>query len=100
MIAVQHTAERVGSEHIGQRRGRGDKGSEPFPAWTGGDYPVQGCAIVLRSKQSTTDFSKRLQRVPNGRLFVGDLGAAKAFGDPIETAYDAIVGLHDDISQR
>src|SRR3546814_1919043 len=66
----------------------------------GGDYPVQGRAIVLRSKQSTTDFGKGLQRVPNGRLFVGDPGVAKAFGGPIETAYDAIVGLHDDIGQR
>ena len=51
MIAVQHTAERVGREHVGQRGGRGDKGSEPFPARPGGDYPVQGRAIVLRSKQ-------------------------------------------------
>src|SRR3546814_1085337 len=56
VIAVQHTAERVGREHVGQRGGRGDKGSEPFPARPGGDYPVQGRAIVLRSKQSTTDF--------------------------------------------
>src|SRR3546814_18011426 len=80
--------------------GRGDKGSEPFPARPGGEYPVQGRAIVLRSKQSTTDFGKGLQRVPNGRLFVGDPGVAKAFGGPIETAYDAIVGLHDDIGQR
>src|SRR3546814_16607776 len=82
------------------RSGRGDKGSEPFPARPGGDYPVQGRAIVLRSKQGTTDFGKGLQRVPNGRLFVGDPGVAKAFGGPIETAYDAIVGLHDDIGQR
>src|SRR3546814_4734502 len=78
-------------EHVGQRGGRGDKGSEPFPARPGGDYPVQGRAIVLRSKQSTTDVGKGLQRVPNGRLFVGDPGVAKAFGGPIETAYDAIV---------
>src|SRR3546814_5975351 len=70
VIAVQHTAERVGREHVGQRGGRGDKGSEPFPARPGGDYPVQGRAIVLRSKQSTTDFGKGLQRVPNGRLFI------------------------------
>src|SRR3546814_2188574 len=82
------------------RGGRGDRGSEPFPARPGGDYPVQGRAIVLRSKQSTTDFGKGLQRVPNGRLFVGDPGVAKAFGGPIGTAYDAIVGLHDDIGQR
>src|SRR3546814_8146374 len=47
VIAVQHTAERVGREHVGQRGGRGDKGSEPFPARPGGDYPVQGRAIVL-----------------------------------------------------
>src|SRR3546814_4070777 len=87
------------SDLIGQRRGRGDKGSEPFPARPGGAYPVQGRAIVLRSKQSTTDFGKGLQRVPNGRLFVGDPGVSQAFGGPIETAYDPIVGLHDDIGQ-
>src|SRR3546814_17527971 len=92
VIAVQHTAERVGREHVGQRGGRGDKGSEPFPARPGGDYPVQGRAIVLRSKQSTTDFGTGLQRVPTGSLFVGDPGFAKAFGGPLETAYDAKIG--------
>src|SRR3546814_9736812 len=38
-----------------------------------------------------------LQRRSEARLYrASDPGVAKAFGGPIETAYDAIVGLHDD----
>ena len=78
MIAVQHTAEGIGSKDVGKSGGRGDEGSQSFPTWPRGDDPLQRRAIVLRPEQRTPDIGEGLQRVSHGCLLVGDPGAAKA----------------------